>query len=274
MDPYVGDIEILKKQREHLSEWIVRHQTASEAAPIVKAALDTTDWQLNALQCRPPEAQSVTVPGLSDQLKQNWSRVEAATPLMPKYDLPDLRNAAAFAASGSVMVNTVITTSYGIGTPDAIAYAQEQTRLHQALQLKQGRPEEVRGLIQRLGNTNTLQRFDRARSSYEMTNINTGTRSAAAGEIRTLLEGVKGNLFDRARKLPKENMTWATMAERLSKGDRGIQDQLDRQGEAHGKLNSLLSEILKDREGGKSLALDLVWTQVLDHLFSCLQLAH
>jgi hypothetical protein len=45
-----------------------------------------------------------------------------------------------------------------------------------------------------------------------------GERTAAALEIRTLLDEIQGFLFEKARKQEKETITWNEMSKRLAKG--------------------------------------------------------
>jgi hypothetical protein len=93
----------------------------------------------------------------------------------------------------------------------------------------------------------------------------------AANSIRNTLDGLKGDLFKKARTTPKENMTWETMSQRLAKGadEAGI---LIREDAIRTLLINGLSEILKNREHGSTTNLDNLWTQTLDFIYSVLNL--
>lgn len=113
----------------------------------------------------------------------------------------------------------------------------------------------------------------RTRKVYMAVRAQTGERTAAAMEIRTLLDGVKGELWERAKKWPKENMTWDIMADRLAVNDlTGHSKELMTQGKIRSSLIHRLSDIGKDREGGSATNLDYIWTEVLDHLYAILGL--
>ena len=95
------------------------------------------------------------------------------------------------------------------------------------LQESQQRTKDVRTLISQLGNPQTLERFDRANKSISMFKADATPKTSAAVEIRTLIDGVKGDLFNLARNWPEENMSWEVMVERLGKGDKEKQELTD-----------------------------------------------
>ena len=88
------------------------------------------------------------------------------------------------------------------------------------------------------------------------------------------MDGMQGDLFEKARGWPEENVTWDEMAKRLSKGQPGgteYQELID-QGKTRASLISRLSDIAKDREQGSLTNPDNVWTQILDHMYTVLGL--
>jgi hypothetical protein len=99
-------------------------------------------------------------------------------------------------------------------------------------------------------------------------------RTAAANEIRILLEGIKAVLWEKARKWPKENMTWEMMAERLAKKGPGGTEyhELLSQEAKYLFLFGLLSSVGKDREGKSLNDIENIWAQTLDHIFTVLGL--
>lgn len=92
--------------------------------------------------------------------------------------------------------------------------------------------------------------------------------------MRTLLDGVQGDLWEQARNSPRENMDWPKMAARISKGEQGSIEELEllyHEG-IRSSLISHLSEVAKDREGASPFDLENTWTMLLDHLFAILRL--
>ena len=129
-------------------------------------------------------------------------------------------------------------------------------------------------MIERLGNPNTIERFEKAVHAYSTYKSGIGERTSAANTIRNLIAGVQGTLFEKSRKQPKENMTWGKMGSRLARIVPNSENypEFIRQNEVRTRLISSLSDIVKDREGGAATNLDFVWTRVLDHLFVTLSL--
>jgi len=194
--------------------------------------------------------------------------------MMPEYNPQRLVDSTAVLTSGSASVYEYVTRVGELDTPNTLAYSQKYTSIYNELQNTQARPNEVRVLVEKLNSSQTLQRFDRALNAYYAVRSGTGQRTAAATDMRTLLDGLQGDLFAKARKWQKENMTWATMAERLSKGDSGQAEHqvLVNQETIRRRLISRLSDVLKDREGNSSINLDNLWTQILDHIYVVLGL--
>jgi hypothetical protein len=264
----------LEANRDYLAQWLERHKKAQFVAPYIQMNLEITEWEIQALANRPDEASEIPLTGLSARFDRDRNYLSNVLPMMPEYEPHELVNSTAVWTSGSASVYEYVTRVGELGTPNALAYSQKYTLSYNELQNAQARPNEVRALIERLNSPQTLQRFDRALSAHYAARSGTGQRTAAASEMRTLLDGLQGDLFARARKWKKENMTWATMAERLSKGKSGQteQQELANQEAARTRLISQLSDVLKNREGSSSMNLDNLWAQVLDHIYIVLGL--
>jgi hypothetical protein len=159
-----------------------------------------------------------------------------------------------------------------LNTPNAIAYSQCYGSEYSQLQLEQQRPRQVRRLLEKLDNPNTLERFERAYNAFMAYKNKTGRKTAAAFEMRTLLDGIKGDLWNIAKKSPIENMTWNTMATRLALGGGGgpLHVRLISQNRLRTSIITRLSEVGKDREGGSETNLEDIWTELLDHIVTVL----
>ena len=92
--------------------------------------------------------------------------------------------------------------------------------------------------------------------------------------MRTLLDGVKGDLWNLARRRPKENMTWSRMVSRLAKGRPGGAEHVSllREDHARSQLISALSAVGKDREGSQDVGLVNLWNSMIDHIYVVLGL--
>lgn len=273
-DEISDDIEKLEERKLFYEEWMNRYRGAQRAAPFVQMNLDMTNWELDALKNRPSEASEIPYKGISDQLDRENQYFRGVLPLIPNYGIPALYSSTAFSASGTVSVYEYVSRVGDLGTSDALNYANKYTANYHEIQNAHNRPNQIRELIIRLSAAGSLDRFDRAHQAYMTYKSQTGSRSAAAMEMRTLLDGIKGDLFERARKWPKENMTWEYMSSRLAvRSERKAAEQeLRKQGYVHSSLINRLSEVGKDREGGSLTNIDHIWTELLDHLYSVLGL--
>ena len=113
-------------------------------------------------------------------------------------------------SSNSVLGQLMMAGTHG--TNEVRTYVTVQTDSFQKLQQVHHRRDAVRGLVGKLGGC-SVDRFDKAVTAVEQAQLQTGSESAAASEIRTLLYGVQGELMDKARSLSKENKsTWQTIA--------------------------------------------------------------
>jgi len=264
----------LRERRDYLKLWLERMKKAREAVPLVHRNLQTTEWEISALENAPEEADEIAAVDPSTALDQDFDYWRTNVPMMPDLDLKAVESSTGISASGTVSVYEYVSRVGDLQTPSAIDYSRKYTAAYQELQQEQDRPSEVRSLIAKLGNPQTLERFNRASAAYYAAASGTAERTAAAMEMRTLLDGIKGALFERARRHPRENMTWRKMAERLTKGHKGGPEETEvrNQEKSRSSLIERLSQIAKDREGGSLTNIDHVWTQLLDHIYTVLSL--
>lgn len=252
----------LKKLQSHLRTWLGRYRQASEIAPAVQEAADEVDWQIDTLASRPPEAQNVSTAQLDEQARLAFLRVSSVLPQMPEYPPSLTLGVNSITTSSSSAANSYILCVADIGTPSAVSWANQSFDSYRTLQEAHRRHERVRELIARRFPT-VLSRFDSAVRAYQQNRVDVGPLSAAALEMRTLLDGVQGELLERARKSPGERMSWSTMSERLASTASGP-DVLRSQETVRASLYSDLSAVAKQR-GVRSI--ENLWTRTLDHLF-------
>jgi len=264
----------LKQKRDYLSQWLARFRAASRVASEVQKNLDFTDFQIRVIEARPYESAEIPLPDLDQTADSDLSYLPRAYPWLPDFDDSHLPSASAFTSTATLTVSVFLGRVGDIQSPEAKRYAARHLDELRDLQERHDRPRELRVLIERLGNRNTLERLDRALLSYQSFHNGTATRSAAANDMRTLLDGVKGDLFDAARHHQNENMTWAAMAARLAHGgSAGPQcSELIRLEATRSSLVSRLSDVMKDRDAGSLTNIDQLWLELQDHLVAVLGL--
>jgi len=265
----------LREKRNYLMLWLERVRKAQEVIPFVHRDLELTDWEIAALENSPEEADEIAVVGLSDIMDDELAFWKVNVSMMPPYDVRAVSSSSAYSTSGTASFYSFVSRIGDLDVPGAAEYSGKYTVGYQDLQQRQDREGEVRRLIETIGNPQTLERFDRTSAAYHGAQTGTAERTSAAFEMRTLLDGIQGDLFEKARSRPGENMTWATMAQRLAKGGQGsvAEKGIRNQENPRSSLIDRLSRIGKDREGSAVTDLGHIWTQLLDHVYAVLGLA-
>jgi hypothetical protein len=273
----MGQEELKKKleeKRNHLNEWLLRHKQAGDIAPHVQIIKEITDWEMDAISNQPNEANQLPLNDIENTINNECESLFKNLPMMPQYNLINVTIMTSVSTPGSSGFYGRIVEVGKLGTPESQSYSEKYTKLYHVLQEQQQRPIQVRDLIEKLNNPGTLQRFDNTLKAYSNVKAGIAERTSAANEMRNLLQGIKGCLFEQARKQPRENMTWSKMVQRLSKHGPAEAEYnlLISQEKTHEELISNLSTISKDREISYSLNLEHIWTRILDHLYAVLSL--
>lgn len=146
---------------------------------------------------------------------------------------------------------------------------------YQQLQQSQGRVEETLARLVAFC-PSLVALFNAADQAFHLAKLTNSDVPQAAGEMRTLLDKFQGELFSKASRWPKENMTWVTMAERLTSGQNSKERQILLDQEAQRQhLISELSDLLKQRTPPSVSQLSSIWPTVVDHILvtcGCVQL--
>lgn len=270
-----NDIKALRLKREYLQDWIERYKSSQQIAPHVQWELEMTDWQIRAAENRPTESDEIPFPSSFVQWQQDYQYTRKTLPMLPQYDIGAFANSTGITTAGTASMHSFVARVGTLPTHQAQAYAKSYLDEYATLKATQERPQAVRKLIEEnLKNPQTLDRFYRALAACNAAQSGLGERTAAAMEMRTLLDGVKGDLWNLARRQPKENMTWSTMTERLTRGIHGgIEfNTLAQQELVRASLITRLSNVGKDREGQALTEISFLWTQVLEHVYTVLSL--
>jgi len=267
------EIKKLEEERDYLRKWLANLGSAQDLAPEVQKKLEQIEWAISALKNSPEESEEIPTPYLVVEIDRDYRLLPRALPMMPDYNLSVFSSSAATTTSGSAGVYGYVTRVGDLGTPDAQAYSKTFIGLYHDLEASQKRPNDIRELLTKLDNQQTVDRFEEAYGDFFSYKGGVKDKKAAALSMRNFLDGVQGDLFNKARILPKENMIWETMAKRLAKVTAaGEEDILIEQEEKRSSLISRLSDVLKDREGGSATNLEYIWIQLLDHVYVVLNL--
>ena len=258
-----------KAARDYLTNWLANFQKASEAVPFVQKAKDTFDWQCEAISQQPKGTESLVLYNPSSGFAMSYGDIPNILPMIPNIDPKAITHVNTIAASGASGTFEQILKIGEIQGEVNYVYYREQSTRYQALQRSQDRINEVQSLVQRHCSANILGQYKRAVTGYYNVKSGSSDASAAALEMRTLLDNIKGELFERARTVPRENMTWDVMVQRVYSGAATTprHTELLDQGIKRSDLINYLSTVAKRRGGGQPYNFEDLWAMVLDHIY-------
>jgi hypothetical protein len=268
------ELQNRKAKQNYLKTWLQNFGKAKGLIPHVQRELEKTEWEIEALSNKPDEASEIPTGEMGLLFQNDFSFLSQSLPMIPNFDSKASSTSDAFTTSGTASVFEFVSRVGDIDTPTAFEYSRYYTARYQAIQVAHNLPNQIRSLLERLPTNNTLDRFNRAEKSYLVFKAESGERTSAAIEMRTFIDGLKGDLFQLARRHEKEDMSWTEMAKRLSKGGAaGLEyNEIMRQEGIRSSLIKRLSAVGKDREGKSLTDLNNIWSELLDHAFTILNL--
>lgn len=269
------ELENRKAKYDYLKTWLDNFSQAQDIVPHVQNELEKTDWEIEALSNMPDEASEIPLGNITVLFNEDLRFLNRALPMIPTFDPSTFSSSDAISTSGTASVYEYISRIGDINTPRAYEFSEHFTLKYQEIQSAQNRPNEIRKLLEKLPGKNTLDRFDRAENIYSQFKAGVGEKTSAAMEMRNFLYGLVGDLAQFAKQWEKENTpSWEKIAERLSKnGTSGLEYQeMLRQKNVHSSLIGRLSSVGKDREGSSVTNLNHIWTELLDHVFTILNI--
>jgi hypothetical protein len=258
-----------KARVDYLRTWLDRHKDASEVAPSVREALAEAEWELGVIRDLPPDAADLSTTQIDEYSGMALRRVTEALPTLPAYDVSAGLRINSISTSSSSAAFSYVREVGMIGTPKAVEYSLAKADEYRVLQESHQRRFRIRTLMQELI-PRAVPRFDAACRAVDQSRIGVTAKSAAASELRNLVEGVQGELMDLARKTPREHLNWEIMSERLVPASSDMRTVLLEQGRLRSTLYGDLSHATKLREGERAQPIEDLQARALDHAFAVL----
>lgn len=255
----------------HLTEWLRRIKTAQEQVSDVQDMVVRTEWEISMLTDLPEEAEEFVSPGLTQKYTQGNEYLYSFLPLPPEYEKTKITSSGSITTSGTSTMVSFVRAAGETKSPLVQYWSNSYVVSYRDIQEKQLRFEKTQQRLQILSTDGVIE-LEKAQQAYSAAAAEIGERVAAGIAMRNMLEHFKGDLWEKARNNPRENMTWEKMAERLTVGDSGgieHQELLDQEREWK-SLHSRLTEVAKDQKKGLVVDLDDIWTRLIDHLFTIL----
>lgn len=252
---------------DYLKTWLSRHKAAGDLVPHVQRLSEEAQWQHSAWAAVRPVAPAHLRADVDARIDHAFVALKTQLPLPPDYG-----SFVSSAAASTVTSSTMSTYGAVLHVEDlnciAPAVTAQHIALYQELQGRHNRSIEVRALLEQRFRRLTPQ-FDHASAAVQTAKSQPDKVPFAATEARNLVDALKGELLEAARRVPQENMTWKLMSDRLGTvpdpacGAQSLRDQEAHRRDIYGRL----SDLIKHRRNAGSRELDAVWPLVLDHIF-------
>jgi hypothetical protein len=254
----------LDETRDYLREWLDKSREVADAAPEAKRIKEMLDWEAGVLERAPPEASEIPIRNIQEKNEVVYRRVRDAFPPLPPVNLEVAISTNTETTSSTTATLQFLTAAWNMQTPAATEYARKALDAYRQLQDAHQRPAKVRALIETSLPT-LLDKFDSARVAYQKWKSGHATDAAATLEMRTFVDGLKGELFNLARRHAGDNMNLDIAADRLFSSTTTGQAAKDQLLNVRNSLMSELSDVTKRRSLAAGFRLDGLWSRVLDH---------
>ncbi len=261
-------IEVSKERREYLKDWLAKIKKANERIPDIQDMVEQTEWDVDMFSNMPDGGEEFISPRLLIDYSKGNEFLKSNLPLPPHYTIQTVNITSSVITSGSTGAYTTILLGSEVNDPFINQWSKEYSISYRKIQEKQSRFEKVNQYLKKI-NADRIDELETSRNVYLATIAGVGKKIAAGIAMRNLLEHFKGDLFEKARLWPKENMTWKLMAGRLTvNGDESFDyEALIRQKSVWTSLHNVLSDVAKNKKQGKDIDLESVWVKLIDHLF-------
>lgn len=269
------DLQNRLEKKKHLESWMSGYKQYEAAAPFVANLLETTEWEIDALENKPDSVDEILSGEVSDSLKVDLETTKKSFPLPPKLVVRAVDNTAGTSSTGTAGIYEVLARAWDLEDDETKQFSAIYRSKYEEIQERQNRPEELRKLLEKFGKTNILERFDRAKESVSQYKLHSQTKTSAASDVRTFLEGLNGNLRDKAKKWSGENDPhWSEIALRLCRDQQNLQslNEIEHWGKKYDEYHARLSKMTHDREHGIETNLLALWTEMLDRVYALLNM--
>jgi hypothetical protein len=266
--------QIVDSNADTLSNWLQKVRKVHKIESYVQQEYENTLWQRDALYSVPKDA-----PDLNASVVRS---LENSKHVYERY-LPSINGPSSQYTNPSSFNATVIP-----GSSDTFRYISQvapnlqddekeklncQIVSYIELQNKQHRVATVKSMLEKL-DPKLVDEFELAEKEFQHFKNNTAEVIVPAGVLRNVLQHVKGQIFLRARKTPKETPNWSIMASRLVVTVVPSPEHSTLAGEerTHSQLYDRLSQIFKGNLAATATDIENIFVEVTDHFFTVLSL--
>ena len=248
-----------RRHKAYLEEWIARDNKQRALRPEVERMLGTATWTVGAM-----DELRTTLPSMAMEVDQDLAAavkvIEQSIPLPTDYD-----DGTSFTSTvSSVAANTRVYDALlsAQGAPGSTPGLEVFIKRYEGLVAEQGREQDAAARLTSLFPV-LSERFHNAANGAHIARRDASTRESAALAMRTFLDKLKGQLLEKARRHPREDVSWPVMADRL------VAEPVNRVVLAgreanHSRLIDILSRIGKARG---TADFEHAWTMFVDQVY-------
>lgn len=272
-------IDLLKKKNDRLANFLHQAKKIGDLTPVVKQAKEETEWNIDVFNSMPPKAQnSIDEDKFEDVFKKDWNIWEKAVPHF-KLDSHFITTSGSGASgtASEVVFNEISLINQNRQYPEVNTWSDKHITEYFKIQSKQNKISEIEEMLKKIY-IELSKEFKDAESLYIKVEANVLSPKEGANAMRNVLNHLEGNLLEKARTHPKEQVSksgrWRFISDRLAIGGLNSNQHsllvLKESDQSRIKID--LTDICKNTATNALSKLKIIHTQWLDHLYTTLKL--
>lgn len=270
--------DLLQEKSDHLGDFLEEAKKVNEIIPTVKQAKEEADFALKMFGNMPSEMASEI-----DNKKVEYVLSEDLS--FWKNNIPSLKidtQRVTYSGSGasgtaSEVVFSQIVSLHDTQKPQYVTWTEPYIDQYRTMQEKQDKASAVSKFISAVKPA-LKNEFDEANTAYIKADSGISDSKDAAIKMRNVLEHLLGNLVDKARQTPKEQVKqkvpvqWDFFSKRLAIGGEGSLEYsiLSKKNIDHANLHEELTNLSKNLVDDPQPKLKVIYTKWIDHLYTTL----
>ncbi len=263
--------KLASEKKTYIGNWLSQAKAIADAVPKVQQQLELASWETSALSAAPDEIITPLSGNLNSSLCQDLEIVKRALPQIPEIDLRFLSASTGSTAATAAYIYTITDQARWSVVVPISEWGSRHSNEYLALQDRLEREGEVLNLLSKL-KPSLGNEFKQASNDVKKCLANNISQTSAGIAMRNVLEHFKGELFELARKHPREQkLNWTEIADQLV--DHGTpRDRFKIQEERWNYLQQRLSRLAKGHITIDKLDLKSIFAELIDHIYIILSL--
>lgn len=263
--------KLANEKKAYISNWLSQAKTIADAVPKVQQQLQLASWEASALSDAPDEIITSLSGNLNSSLCQDLEIMKRGLPQMPGIDLKFLNASTGSMAVTAADVYAITDQARWSVVVPISEWGNRYSNEYLALQDRLKREGEVLNLLSKL-KTSLGHEFKQASNDVKKCLANNISQISAGIAMRNVLEHFKGELFELARKHPREQkLNWSKIADRLVVSGT-LRDRFKIQEKRWNQLQQRLSKLAKCHITIDNLELKSIFAEFIDHIYISLSL--